>query len=88
MGVRYTFPMDTATSTPTSVSPDTSSASTASSFVPPIVPVQTVKSSKKNASFGSILSVVLIVAIIIIGALYAWGARLAKDGTAEPVLTQ
>lgn len=34
--------------------------------------------SRKQQSWGALLSIVVIVLMIVVGALYAWGARIAE----------
>ena len=35
--------------------------------------------AQKKASYGALISIVLILMIVIVGAFYAWGARIASE---------
>ena len=77
--------MDTASTTPASVTPDVSVPSMpapADTSIPPIAAIPPVIPStpapKKSGSWGTVIAIVLILAVVVVGAFYAWGKRIAE----------
>ncbi len=63
--------------------PETTTPVTSTPVAPtPVVPpVSASLSKQKQASWGAIIIIVLILAMVVIGALYAWGQRVAETQT-------
>lgn len=53
----------------------------------PIIPTPTIPTAPKQNSFGSTFGVVLVLLIVIVGALYFWGERIARDGGIQATST-
>ncbi len=51
---------------------------------PQVAPVAPTPVSPKKSSWGGILAIIVILILIVVGAFYAWGERIAKDGDLSP----
>lgn len=52
--------------------------------LPPNTPPQPGVPSPQAQQWGVVISIIVIVGMIVIGALYAWGERIAEDQASVP----
>lgn len=50
----------------------------------PVNPMPTTPEAPKKAPVGGIIAIVLVLILIVLGALYAWGERIAENGELSP----